>query len=159
VKESEMKKCICDAKGPIHKSTTRISNGVGDRKFTAEVPADVCDACGEEWVDGTTLKMFELAVARELSLMGASDGETFKFMRKVLGYRANELATELNVTPETVSRWENGKRPVDMSYMALVGMLVDDQVGDHLSARQHLAALRKPKAISKRSVRIDLRSR
>jgi putative zinc finger/helix-turn-helix YgiT family protein len=152
-------RCVmCSSMKSMRKSTTKVSNGVGDRRFTAEVPADVCDACGESYVQGTTLKRFELAVARELSLSGASSGEVFKFMRKALGYRASELADELGVTPETVSRWENGRRTIDISHMALMGMLVDDQMEDHVSVQRHLAALRKPRTTPRRSVRIDLSS-
>ncbi|HCF56532.1 MAG TPA: hypothetical protein DFS52_00855 [Myxococcales bacterium] len=34
-------------------------------------------------------------------------------MRRALGLRSRDLAELLDVSPETVSRWENATRPVD----------------------------------------------
>jgi DNA-binding transcriptional regulator YiaG len=39
-------------------------------------------------------------------------GKEFKFLRKAIGIKAVDLADFLGVTPETLSRWENGKEPI-----------------------------------------------
>jgi DNA-binding transcriptional regulator YiaG len=45
-------------------------------------------------------------------------------MRKELGLKATELADILNVSPETVSRWENGAAAVDRIAWILVAEVV-----------------------------------
>jgi DNA-binding transcriptional regulator YiaG len=51
-------------------------------------------------------------------------GAELKFARKALGLRQTELAEQLGVAPETVSRWENGtesfKRAVQLAILALL---------------------------------------
>jgi len=50
----------------------------------------------------------ELAAATLLVARGVRTGSEFRFVRKLAGLRANELAEMLDVRPETVSRWERG---------------------------------------------------
>lgn len=39
-------------------------------------------------------------------------GKEISFLRKAVGYSAKELASFMDVTPETFSRWENDKLPI-----------------------------------------------
>ena len=62
-----------------------------------------------------------IAVLREMELVS---GTELKFARKALGLRQPELAEQLGVTEETVTRWENDsetfKRPVQLALLALL---------------------------------------
>src|SRR5207253_1158815 len=86
---------------------------VDGHRFSAFVPALRCECCGEVYLDGQALSRFELLVAGELARSGAQSGEAFQFMRKSIGMRAIDLGKLLDVSHETISRWETGKRPVD----------------------------------------------
>jgi transcriptional regulator with XRE-family HTH domain len=52
-----------------------------------------------------------VAIARILHPLQL-DGAEVKFIRRVIGRSAKEFAGNLDIAPETYSRWENGKRPV-----------------------------------------------
>ena len=85
---------------------------VSGRVFTATVPALVCPVCGEKVIDGPLLLQKEREVAAALAREGPVDGDSFRFMRTTLRLRAADLAALLDVAPETISKWENGKNPV-----------------------------------------------
>jgi len=58
-----------------------------------------------------TLKEVEelqAAEAVEIVKRGIRTGLEFKLVRKMAGFKATEIASLLNVTAETVSRWESG---------------------------------------------------
>jgi DNA-binding transcriptional regulator YiaG len=52
-----------------------------------------------------------VAVARA-TVPAKLSGKEIRFLRKALGLRATALAEFLDVTPETFSRWENGKETI-----------------------------------------------
>jgi DNA-binding transcriptional regulator YiaG len=54
-----------------------------------------------------------LAVAAELARRGELPAEAFRFVRRILGMKAAELAEILNVTAQTISRRENGKQAIE----------------------------------------------
>ena len=56
-----------------------------------------------------------------------SSGEAFRFMRKVAGLRAIDVAELFAVTPETVSRWETDKHPIDRGALVLLGLIVKER--------------------------------
>lgn len=62
-----------------------------------------------------------ITVLTEVELV---DGDVLKFARKSLGLRQADFAELLGVSPETVSRWENGadpfKRTVQLAVLAVV---------------------------------------
>lgn len=150
-----MKRCaICKAKAV--RVTAPDTLDVGEQTFRADVPAWKCTSCGEVFYPSESVRSFEFSVADVLAQSGASSGEAFRFMRKVLGLRANELADLLGVVPDTISRWEKGKRPVDRGAMLTLGSLVDDQFRGRSTTLERLTALQKPARAAK-SVRIELR--
>jgi DNA-binding transcriptional regulator YiaG len=112
------------------------------------MPADVCPACGEALIDTPTLERAELAVANALAQAGVADGPAFRYMRKALGFRAKELAEHLNVSAESISRWENGERPVQPHVFALLALMVAERVaGGRTLVEQLLAAIRQPREL------------
>jgi DNA-binding transcriptional regulator YiaG len=50
-------------------------------------------------------------------------------MRKNLGFKAVELARLLHVTPETMSRWENGKKVMPKCEQYLLRLMHDEDSG------------------------------
>ena len=129
---------------------------VSNYTFEAALPVIHCNSCSENYWDGQAIERFELMVAAWLAKEGVSSGESFKFMRKVLGLRAVELANLLDVAPETLSRWEQGHRSADRKALSILGSLVIDQLEGHHTTLDRLQALQKP---SQRFVdRIDLTS-
>jgi len=67
---------------------------------------------------------FEHAVARHVAEHGPVSGATMRYMRKSVPLSAANLAALLRVSPETVSRWETGERPVDRASWLVVRGLV-----------------------------------
>lgn len=100
---------------------------VGNYEFTGFVPAQICSACNENTVDAKYLMSFELGIATLLAIAGVASSEVFTFMRKAVGLKAKDLAKLFGVTPETVSRWENGKIPVETRSITLLGNMVVDK--------------------------------
>lgn len=71
-----------------------------------------CSNCGEILFDGSEVNRQEREVARVLVARGIRSGRDFKYVRKVAGLRAAEVAGLLDVRPETVSRWERDELEV-----------------------------------------------
>ena len=129
---------------------------VSGRLFTATVPAKVCPLCGEKVIDGKILLQKEHEIAASLAREGPIDGESFRFMRTTLRLRAADLAVLLDVTPETISKWENGKNPVlRTAWLVVADMALENAapVGRR-PLLERLQALAKGKRAKKR-VRLD----
>ncbi len=144
-----MKRCERCKTGKLEKTVAPDSVEVGKHVFTAKVPGLKCRQCGEIYFDGPSLERFELRVAVELARAGESSGDVMRFMRKTAGLRAMELAELLGVTPETVSRWETGKQPVEHRAMAVVGALVAERLEGKTSTLDNLKALRRPRKLAR----------
>ena len=125
---------------------------IGDQTFAADLPAVRCAACGGVFFDGPAVGDFERAVARELAQRGPATGETFRFMRKALGLRAADLAEMLDVTPETLSRWETGKLPMGRtSWITLSSLVLDYE-----ATAARLQAAKTGPGLAKAVVRLDM---
>lgn len=145
-----MMRCARCKTGKLMKTVAPGSVEVGKHVFTAKVPALNCRNCGEVYFDGPSLERFELRAAVELARAGEASGEVMRFMREAAGLRATELAELLGVTPETVSRWETGKQPMEHRAMAVVGSLVVERLEGRTSTLDNLKALRSPKKLGRR---------
>jgi hypothetical protein len=66
-------------------------------------------------------------------------------MRSALELKSLELATLLNVRPETISRWENGKGKIDRAAWVVVADMVDDRLNNRLTTVNRLLAAANPK--------------
>jgi putative zinc finger/helix-turn-helix YgiT family protein len=115
-------KCSCD--DTIEQKVVKKTKTVGGLSFTTEVPVLVCQSCGESYLPNETKRSFDFAVAKELAREGIVNPEAFKFMRKRLRLTAKNLAELLFTTPETISRWENGKCPLDLKAVKLLGAMI-----------------------------------
>ncbi len=116
---------------------------VGELRFIAQLPAMVCPGCGEDLVSAETLRGLERGVAEALARDGARTPEAFRYMRKAIGLKAMDVAELLDVTPETVSRWENGERQPETRAAKLLGILVIDHSAGRAEIQTYLQSLRK----------------
>jgi DNA-binding XRE family transcriptional regulator len=118
------------------------------------VSAIKCGACGEAALDGGDLRRAELLAGAEAMARGLRDGSTFQFIRKALGMHASELGSLLDVSPETISRWENGHRTAERSVWNTLADLVTDKLQGTNTTRTRLTI---PKArIPKQAIRLSL---
>ena len=149
-----MKRCAqCD--GKVEKTLISETVEVGRHVFSARIPAFKCRGCGEMYFEGPVLERLELGAAVELAKAGEATPETMRFMRKTLGFKAAELGELLDVTPETVSRWETGKQSLDHRAMAVLGSLVIERAEGRTAVLETLNALRKPRKLG-RTVKLSL---
>jgi DNA-binding transcriptional regulator YiaG len=140
--------------GPLGSSKMRQTQSVGRRDFIVTVATSACRACGSVFLQNASLQRAELEIACDLARHGPISGEAFRYQRKTLGFRALVVADLLGVTPETISRWENGQRPVDMATWLTLGSLVLEKAARWPDTLERLRELRVHGAGS-RSVRID----
>ena len=90
---------------------------------------------------------FERALVAELA-RGEVGPQAFRFLRRAAGLQGSRLAELLDVTPGTVSRWENGRKPLERRAVALVAALALEAQGDRAATRdllERLATRRKPR--------------
>jgi DNA-binding transcriptional regulator YiaG len=128
---------------------------VAGHVFTADLPARVCAGCGTSYFDDPVVGQFDALVAAKLGEAGVTEPEALKFMRKVTGLQGKEFAELLAVRPETVSRWEQGKRPIDRATYAIIRQLVYESVRGVTTTTDYLRSLRRPKRLPK-TVKIAL---
>jgi putative zinc finger/helix-turn-helix YgiT family protein len=143
-----MQRCVQCKSLKLRASEASTTRTIAGRTFTATVPAVVCGQCGEVYLDGAALERVDLHVAAALATAGERAGEALKFMRKALGYSGRELATLLDVTVESVSRWETGRHAVDADTVATLAALADDRLAGRTTTRDRLLALREPRPVA-----------
>lgn len=104
----------CDACG------AQMKSGRENYRYTAcgletvtlmNVEVRRCAECGEYEVDIPRVEELHRLIAQEVaSKVARLTPEEIRFLRKHLGFSGVDFAAVLDVTPETVSRWENGKK-------------------------------------------------
>jgi DNA-binding transcriptional regulator YiaG len=146
-----MKRCYqCDSEKLAIKNLPDEMEVAGVN-FLADVPTTVCENCGAATISSRALGSFELAIARKLGQLGVREGEAFRFMRKAIGKRAMDLAQELDSTPETISRWENGHAEIEPRAFLLLASMVEDKIRGTHTTEELIRALhdkpKKPKSV------------
>lgn len=142
-----MSKCSACKKGELHPSKTEMKFVVGEYTFVATVPADACRKCGEAIVHIDDWGRAEQAVARWLIANGQPSGQATRFLRKVVAIQAKEIARLLDVTPETVSRWEAGTQSLPHSVWAAVTTIALDALEGKPGLRERLAGLHSTRPV------------
>jgi DNA-binding transcriptional regulator YiaG len=152
-----MKKTKCPAcgKAAFQPATYAARRDLDGRRFTADIPARKCTSCGELLVSGPGMAAFERAITLDLARGGEVGPEGFRWLRKAAELRAVRLAELLDVTPMQVSRWENGRKPLERRAVALVSALALEQIEGKAATRAVLEALAAGKKPAK-SVRFDV---
>lgn len=82
-----------------------------------------CESCGETLFDFEEVGRQEQAIADALIKRGIRTGTEFRFVRKLAGLRANEVADMFGVRAETVSRWERDEVEVPRTAAYALGEL------------------------------------
>lgn len=122
--------------------------------FVVHLDGWVCPTCGDIEFDQSALERVDVRIASALARSGVSSPDAFRFMRKAIGLRATDLADLLDVTAETVSRWERGKVGVDARALAVLGTLALEHADGRSDALQRLRAIRSGE--STRAVRVEI---
>lgn len=140
---SEPRRCPSCKQSDLVEGIGREEIQVGGHLFEAELAVRRCDSCGEVVIKLDDWGKFEREIAGWFARTGVLSGEVFRFMRKAAGLRAKELAELLDVTPETISRWEKEHRQPDRKAMMVLGDLVLDRLRGEETALNRLRALGK----------------
>lgn len=122
---------------------------VAGRTYAGRLPALRCAGCGETYTEARDLLAFDRETALHLASSGPVSGAGLAFMREAMRLRAKDLAQLLNVTPEHLSRWENGHREIDRNAWLVIGDLLQHPE----ETRRRLSALEKPRAAKRIIVR------
>lgn len=83
-----------------------------------------CDACEEVLCDYEETGRQEAQLAHGLAVRGIRRGNEFALVRKAAGFLAVDLASLLDVTKETVSRWEHDVVPIPRTVAVVVEQLL-----------------------------------
>lgn len=142
----------------VQRTKKEQARAVAGTTFIVSTPAFSCRSCSALFVLGEALQRADIEVAAVLARKGPVNGETLRFMRKALGLRGFALAALLDLTGETVSRWETGQRPVDPRVWVLVGSLVLERAGVEPDTMKRLVALSKRPRLPK-TIRLNLPER
>ena len=148
-------KCPGCGKNAFEPANYAAGRDLDGRRFTGDVPARKCTSCGELLISGRGLGAFEHAITLELARGGEVGPEGFRWLRKAAGLKAVRLAELLDVTPMQVSRWENGRKPLERRAVALVSALALEQVEGKAATRAVLEALAARKKVP-RTVQLDV---
>jgi YgiT-type zinc finger domain-containing protein len=141
--------------GSLSASRKRRSEAIGGRDFIVTVAAGSCRTCGSVFLENTSLERAEWAIACELARHGPINGSAFRYMRKTLALQATVVAGLLEVTPETISRWENGQRAVDKAAYVALGSVVLERASRPPETLERLRELRVGQRTAK-TVRLDV---
>jgi len=136
-------RCYLCKSGELESVVIEEGRTFAGRRLSAMVPAERCPSCGESYITGDDLEAFENTLAAELAC-GEPSGAAFKFLHSLLGMKGVELAELLDVAPETVSRWEHDKLPVDRAHFALLASMVLDRAEGRTTTLDRLRALAQP---------------
>ncbi len=145
-----MKRCAACGSDDLRETTEAVDVVVPTssgpfRVRVSGVNAVRCARCRESFLSGPDLGRAELLAGAEAIARGLRDGATFKFVRKALGLRAVELGELLDVSAETVSRWENGHRAAERSVWNTLADLVADKLGGKTGTLDRLKAPSRPR--------------
>jgi putative zinc finger/helix-turn-helix YgiT family protein len=136
-----MRQPICpECGGPVVIKKYRHVENVGGVKVNDETAIrPYCTHCGNVDLTLSELAGYERrAAALVLDKVSRANGAMLRYARKALGITQAELAKLIGHEPETISRWETDKRPIERAeQLALVALL--DQVECHgLDIRERL---------------------
>jgi len=75
----------------------------------SNVKVSRCPGCGEQELHISKLGQLHRELAKALAQKEARlSPSEIRFLRKYLGWSGADFAQQFNVTPQTISRWENG---------------------------------------------------
>lgn len=88
-----------------------------------------CATCGEAEIAIPRIEALNRSLGAALIAKASRlTGDEVRFLRKSLGWSARTFAARMGTSPETVSRWENGKQSMAQSSERLLRVLVAIEV-------------------------------
>lgn len=120
-----MEKCIvCGESLQVFKDKPYEYKESGLNILLLGIPQYHCEACGEDFVSIPNPEMLHKKIGVEIckNKKALLLPEEIRFLRKELYLKANEMADRLGVDKSTVSRWENGIKPIGESTDRLLRM-------------------------------------
>lgn len=143
------RRCGNCSKAALVEAPYAFKRELDGRTFAGDLAGTHCEACGQTRVSGPAALAFERALVAELA-RGEVGPQGFRFLRRAAGLQASRLAELLDVTPGTVSRWENGRKPLERRAIALVAALALEKQGERAGTRELLERLATGRKPSKR---------
>lgn len=135
-----MKCIVCGGRMAGVSETYRYEDCGLPRVILKGVEVRRCKSCGEQEVAIPNIEGLHRCIALVLAHRpSALCGAEVRFLRKFLGYSGQDFARLMGVTLETVSRWENEKRPLGpvadrmLRLLVLHGQPVEDYGLDFLT--------------------------
>lgn len=93
--------------------------------FLKNIEVDTCPACGEEVIHVPAIADLHRLIARRLvTKQGALAPDEIRFLRKQLGWGADDFARQMFVTEGTVAAWEGGRARLGEAHEILLRMFV-----------------------------------
>lgn len=97
----------------------------------------VCGSCGESYASIPNMQKLHRVIGSLIceKRKALLKPEEIKFLRKDLHIKAKDLAQTLGVTPQTISRWENGKKEIGEPHDRLlrsIYMMYASEQGGHI---------------------------
>ena len=102
-------------------------------------PLHVCPQCGAEYPGVVAPeRTFKALATWMVRRPGRLHGSEVRFIRNAMGWSQDQLGRRLGVAIETISRWENAKKPVGyQSELALRFLvLAGDELADSLDSSE-----------------------
>ena len=101
-----------------------------------------CNTCGHRSVKIPAITELHALIAMEVATKKEQlSPQEIRFLRKHLGFSSKDFAKQIGVTPEHLSRWENGKSPCPSTAERLIRLLAWTTEPQHHYARPDLAGL------------------
>jgi DNA-binding transcriptional regulator YiaG len=123
---SSLNKCP-NCGGEMRRNTYKRTTQVGRYRVVDGCSVALqCARCGEVDLTMDERSGYERRAAKTVLFeRPAVEGEVIRFARKALGMRQVDLATALEVAPETISRWETNKETVGRTVQLAIAQLLD----------------------------------
>ncbi len=142
-----MKRCPECGSGAVRSVKTEEKLQVGSRVFTQVLPGKRCEKCAATYTAAKELQALEMTAASEIAASGEVSPENFRFLRKVLGMRAQDLSPLLQVAPENLSKWENGHARVPPTAWVVLAEMVEAKRGKQGMTEKLLRQAASPKPL------------
>lgn len=82
----------------------------------SKIEVRTCSHCGERELVLPKIEELHRVIAESVARKDQRlTAEEFRFLRKYLGFSGADFARYIDVQPETLSRWENGKQPINLA--------------------------------------------
>jgi DNA-binding transcriptional regulator YiaG len=113
----------------------KLEKRIGGLDFVIELPRSDTKA---EAVQGRYLIAMDRFIMGKLCEYGKPSPDGFQFLRTRSQFKAADLARLIDVAPETISRWENGKNEVPGSAWELLVTLAEEYLHGRTNTRDRL---------------------